>query len=173
MNYSKTKQAIIADYYSLHYEEILAFVASRLHHTDEAEDIVQNVFMRLLLTDKMITPITLPCLVYTVARNLIYDYWRHKNKIEEYEHFILGETHSSNAYENGESVYSAKEINDILEQGMARLTEKQRKIYRLNICDDLKVAEISTQLGLNYKCVENRLGLARKVVRGYVRRMLA
>lgn len=69
------KQAIIADYYTFHYEELLAFVASRLHiYSDEAEDIVQNVFLRLLQTDRMITPITLPCLVYTMARHLICDF---------------------------------------------------------------------------------------------------
>lgn len=75
MDYTITKQATIADYYTFHYEELLAFVASRLHiYSDEAEDIVQNVFLRLLQTDRMITPITLPCLVYTMARHLICDF---------------------------------------------------------------------------------------------------
>lgn len=80
---------MIADYYSHHYDEVLGFVSKRMMYAEGAEDIVQNVFMRLLRTDKMITPITLPCLVYTTARNLLIDYWRHRRSVEVYEHFIV------------------------------------------------------------------------------------
>ena len=54
---------VIADFYTSHYEEIVAFISSRILNNEEAEDIVQNVFMRLLNTDRMITAITLPNLV--------------------------------------------------------------------------------------------------------------
>ena len=105
MDYTITKQAIIADYYTFHYEELLAFVASRLHvYSDEAEDIVQNVFLRLLQTDKMITPITLPCLVYTMARHLICDFWRHRKRVEEHEHFIQGSMGTAGCCESVEMV---------------------------------------------------------------------
>ena len=40
-----------------HRDELLAFVSSRLNSSMEAEDIVQNVFLRLLTTDKMITAV--------------------------------------------------------------------------------------------------------------------
>ena len=63
--------ALITDYYISHRDELLAFVSSRLGRSDFAEDIVQNVFLKLLTTDKMISEVTLPSLVYTIARNLI------------------------------------------------------------------------------------------------------
>ena len=64
---------LIETYYTDHRDELLAFVSSRLGGSEESEDIVQNVFLRLLTSDKMITAITLPALVYTMARNLITD----------------------------------------------------------------------------------------------------
>ena len=80
---------MIADYYRRHYEDVRLFVAKRfMQHSEEAEDIVQNVFLRLMTADKMITPVTLPCLVYTIARNLICDYWRHRHNVDDYEHYI-------------------------------------------------------------------------------------
>lgn len=173
MEHEITKYSIIADYYSLHYEEVKAFVAVRLQFAEDTEDIVQNVFVRLLQMDKMITPITLPCLVYTVAKNLIFDYWRHKNKVDEYEHYITKLDWASNVMTSSESVYSSWEVTEVLECGIAKLGEKQRKIYRMNLYDGMPVSEISLQLGLNYKCVENRLGSARKMVRSYMKRMLA
>ena len=70
--------SLIAEYYSQHYEELKAFVAKRLLYSETAEDIVQNVFLKLMSIDSMVTPVTLPSLVYTTARNLIYDSWRHR-----------------------------------------------------------------------------------------------
>lgn len=163
MNYT-----VISDYYLNHRSEICAFVSARIGNEDVAEDVVQTVFERLLCSDKMITGITLPALVYKVARNLIYDYWRHYRHVEEYEHRIMKTVSAPNCTEDFEVVYSAKEISEILERGIARLTSRQREVYQLNIYDGLKVSEISKSLNLNYKSMENLLGAARKSVRQYV-----
>ena len=74
MEQTNSNYSIIADYYSEHYNELKLYVMSRSLPADEAEDIVQNTFVRLLRGDKMITPVTLPCFVYTIAKNLIIDY---------------------------------------------------------------------------------------------------
>ena len=72
----------LTNYYVTHRDELLAYVSSRLGNSVEAEDLVQNVFLRLLTSDKMITEITLPALVYTIARNLINDYYRRRTHYE-------------------------------------------------------------------------------------------
>ncbi len=173
MEQNESKRSIIADYYERHYEELRSFVASRLPSRGEEEDIVQDVFLRLLQMDRMITPVTLPCLVYTTARNLVSDRWRHSKRVEEYEHLIARGDWQSALAEDVESVYSAQEIMEIMERGIATLSDRQQKVYRLNVYDGLQVKDISVQLNVSYKNVENRLGTARKTVRNYVRRMLA
>ena len=171
MKEQKEKSVIIADYYQQHYEEILGFVSKHLQYADDAEDVVQNVFLRLLRSDKMITPITLPSLVYTIARNLIYDYWRHRRSVEEYEHFLtcFGRTDDLDV----SSVYSAVEITEILERGIARLSNPQRVVFKMNMFEGMQVSEISKSLKINYKSVENQLGSARKEIRRYMAHMLA
>lgn len=165
---------LISDYYRRHLGDIRAFVAKRIGYSmEESEDIVQNIFLRLLQADKLISQVTLPCLVYTIARNLVIDHWRRRALLAEYEHYI--QKRSGDCYNSvgGESVYSAVEINDVLERGIARLADRQRRIYCMNVIDGLKVSEISLQLNEDYKSIENRLGAARKEVRRYVRRMFA
>lgn len=173
MEHNESKYSIIAAYYTEHYDEIKSFVASRSLQSTETEDIVQNIFLRLLQIDKMITPITLPCLVYTVARNLIIDYWRRKKCHEEYEHFISKGDWQSRYVEDAESVYSVHEIEMYLEKSMARLSEKQSRVVRMNILEGMQVGEIAQKLDINYKNAENRLGAARKEVRNYMRKVLA
>ena len=159
-------QQLITNYYITHRDELLAFASSRLGDSCLAEDIVQDVFLRLLSTDKMITEVTLPALVYTITRNLINDYYRRHTTYEQYEHYIKGVCSEVTTME---SVFSAFEIMERLERGLVRLPENCREIYRLHIYGGMKVGEISRELGEGYKSVEHRLGTARKVMREYLR----
>ena len=159
-------QQLITNYYITHRDELLAFASSRLGDSRLAEDIVQDVFLRLLSTDKMITEVTLPALVYTITRNLINDYYRRHTTYEQYEHYIKGVCSEVTTME---SVFSAFEIMERLERGLVRLPENCREIYRLHIYGGMKVGEISRELGEGYKSVEHRLGTARKVMREYLR----
>ena len=126
---------------------------------------MQNVFLRLLTSDKMITEITLPALVNTIARNLIADHYRRRTSSEAFEHFIK---RSAAEKDSMESVISAHELTELLERGLARVPENCREIYRMHIYGGMKVSEISQSLGEGYKSVEHRLGTARKAVRQYL-----
>ena len=148
-----TDHTLITNYYIAHRDELLAFASSRLGDSCQAEDIVQNVFLRLLTSDKLIS--------------LIYDYFRHHTAVEQYEHYIKGVCSEQTTEE---SILSAREVMEQMERGLARLPENCREIYRMHIYDGMKVSEISQQLGEGYKSVEHRLGAARKAMRHYLRR---
>ena len=158
----------LTNYYVTHRDELLAYVSSRLGNSVEAEDLVQNVFLRLLTSDKMITDITLPALVYTIARHLIADFYRRRNHHEAYEHYLKN---TDSIDDSAESILSIRDITEQLERGLARVPENCREIYRLHVYGGMKVAEISEHLGEGYKSVEHRLGTARKLVRQQLRRI--
>jgi RNA polymerase sigma-70 factor (ECF subfamily) len=153
---------LITTYYINHRDELLAFVSSRLGGSSEAEDIVQNVFLRLLISNKMMSEVTLSALVYTIAHRLIIDYYRRRTTFEEYEHHLKN---TDEIDDSVESVLSIREITEQLERGLARVPENCREVYRLHIYGGMKVADISQTLGEGYKSVEYRLGTARKAVR--------
>ena len=145
---------------------MLAYASTRLGDSDEAEDLVQNTFLRVLTSDMLVTEQTLPALVFTICRNLVTDYYRHRASRHEYEHYI------QSSYDRGmsmESVFYAADIVEAMERGMIRIPEHCRNIYRMHILGGMRVSEISEQTGEKYKTVENRLGLARKQMRNYLR----
>ena len=157
---------LISDYYTLHRSELLAYASSRLGDKDEAEDLVQNTFLRLLTTNKMLTEQTLPALAFTICRNLVSDYFRRRAFRYEFEHYIQG---NGNGFFSMESVFFAADIVERMEHGLARIPENCRQVYRLHILNGMRVSEISEQTGERYKTVENRLGLARRQMRTYLR----
>jgi RNA polymerase sigma-70 factor (ECF subfamily) len=156
----------LTNYYITHRDELLVYASSRLGNSVEAEDLVQNVFLRLLTSDKLITDITLPALVYTIARNQINDYYRRRTHYKAYEHYLKN---TDSIDDSAGSVLSIRDITEQLERGLARVPENCREIYRLHIYGGMKVAEISERLGEGYKSVEHRLGTARKMIRQHLR----
>ena len=160
------KQSLLSNYYTQHREEIIGFIAIRTTDAELAQDMVQDLFLRLLDSRCLITPQTLPNLIYTMARHAVADYYRKRRVYEEYEHYIH---RSDTTDESTESVFSAKQIAERMEHSLARLSTECRTVYRLHIYDGMKVSEIAQQLELPYKQVENRLGLARKTVRRQLR----
>ena len=128
---------------------------------------MQNVFLRLLTADRMITSVTLPALTYTIARNLITDYYRHRTTVEEFEHVIRGSREDEDSLE---SVISARNLTELMERGLARVPAHCREVYRLHIYGGMKVSEISRETGETYKSVEYHLGTARRAVRKFMRK---
>lgn len=162
---------LLSNYYSQHRDELVSFIAVRTVDAIEAEDIVQDIFLRLLRGQHLITPQTLPSLLHTMARHAVCDYYRRRHVHEEYEHYIQTSDFScQTSDDSGESVFSAQQLMERMERSLARLPKACCEIYRLHIYDGMKVSDIAQELSLPYKQVENRLGQARKAVRQQLRK---
>lgn len=161
---------IIEYYYQNHQAELLAFVSSRLGGKEEAEDIVQDVFLRLLQYSNPIMETTLQALAYTIARNLLNDLYRRKQWAVRHgmQPIDYKQQHVTSDDETARPL-SVQEVTEFLERGLLRVPEKCRELYRMHIYDGMQVSDISQQTGENYKSVEYRLGVARKEIRKYLR----
>ena len=157
---------LLSHYYAAHRDELISFIVVRIIDATEAEDMVQDIFLRLLRGHHLITPDTLPALIYTMARHAVSDYYRRRHVFEEYEHYIK----RSDSSVEIESIISAHQLMERMERSLARLPKACCEIYRLHIYDGKKVSDIAQELSLPYKQVENRLGQARKAVRQQLRK---
>jgi len=160
------KQRLIAEYYTQHRSALLAYASSRLGDQDEAEDLVQDTYVRLLTSDKLLTEQTLPALVFTICRNLINDRFRRRAFRYEYQHYIQA---TEDGKTSMESAIFAADILRRMERGLARMPEQCRTIYSMHILGGMRVSEISAETGEKYKTVENRLGQARRQMRQLLR----
>ena len=162
---------LLSNYYSMHRDELVSFIAVRTVDAIEAEDIVQDIFLRLLRGQHLITPQTLPSLLHTMARHAVCDYYRRRHVHEEYEHYIQTSDFSCQTSDDSvESVFSAQQLMERMERSLARLPKACCEIYHLHIYEGMKVSAIAKELSLPYKQVENRLGQARKAVRQQLRK---
>ena len=160
-----SKEQLLSNYYTQHREGLVGYLTVLTADADQAQDMVQDLFLRLLSGSQLISPQTLPALVHTMARHAAADYHRRRQVFETYEHAIRRD----GTVDDCASVVSVRLLTERIERSLARLSEDCRSVYRLHIYKGMKVREISRELLLPYKQVENRLGQARKLVRQQLR----
>jgi RNA polymerase sigma-70 factor (ECF subfamily) len=159
-------QQLIENFYCDHKDELIVFVTTRINDVCDAEDMVQELFLRLLSGQQIICEATLPALAYTMCRHMIVDWYRRHAFRDDMEHELKAVAPKAGS---AESVLSMREITEQLERGLARLPKECQDIYRLHIYGGLQAKDICQQTGQKYKTVEYRLGVARKEIRNFLR----
>ncbi len=162
------KHLFIKDYYTANRLRLICYSQKCGMCHEDAEDIVQDAFLQLMNSERILDDNTLPALMHSIVSNKIKDYRRHQALIAQHEHYIKK---IGNTCEDGMSVVSMHETEMWLQKSMARLDSKICRVFRMNIEDGKKVAEIALCLNIKYKIAENRLGIARKKVRQYMAAM--
>ena len=74
--------------------------------------------------------------------------------------------------EHLEARIMAKDMLDKANDQITALPDQCRQIYKLNIYEGMKVAEIAEKLQINYRYAEKQLGIARKIVRKGLRNVV-
>ena len=64
-----SKEQLLSDYYTQHREGLVRYLTVLTADADQAQDMVQDLFLRLLSGSQLISPQTLPALVHTMARH--------------------------------------------------------------------------------------------------------
>ena len=153
--------------------------ATRLLQGDRmtAEDVVQTTFLRLLThlssnshpSSLTSHPSSLTSLVHTSMLNLLRDLWRRRRREQDYEHQLATAPPWLRQADDVFSVCSARQITELLEQRLARMDSTVARVLRMNIVEEKPVSEISDELQMKYKTVENRLQTGRRQLRSYLK----
>lgn len=159
--------SLITHAYKEYYRSILYYITYRITRRWEAEDLTQDVFVRLLDYRQILRPDTVKNFLFTISRNMVIDYLRREYKKQEIDGDLSDAT-TITSNETEEMIL----VNDLLivEQTKLDTFPEQRKlIYFLNRFEEKSIAEIADELSLNKRTVENHLRIGRKVMRDYLR----
>lgn len=154
-------------------KKLFGFVRGKVKTTEEAEDILQDVWYQFSRLSNLDELENVSAWLYRVAQNRVTDNYR-KKKTENLEDFT---------YENDENEISFKEILLLdenaspelalfkeefwseLMQALDELPENQKEVFLLNEIEDFTLQEIADQKGENLKTIISRKGYAVKHLR--------
>lgn len=154
-----TQQQMIADFYKEYQVKLVNFAVARLGNWQEAEDLVQDVFVKLMTYDGIINKTTIRSFVFTITNHEVMNILRRRacrHKVEE-----------NVAYEQ-ELQHCVVEYHDTLRMVnycVDQLTPSCAKVYRLTLFDGKCAGEIAKELNVSKRTVESQLLTSRKKVR--------
>jgi RNA polymerase sigma-70 factor (family 1) len=157
-------------YRTLH-APIYAYILACVKNREDAEDMTQNVFIRLMKHEQMLCKETVKSFAFTIARNLIMDHFRHfaicKSVIGKMEYMESGSIYDA------ESEIFAHDMQRMVNKTIEHLTGRQKDIFRLSFDESLSVGDIAERLDISIKTVESHLYSSRKIVRNSLLKVLA
>jgi RNA polymerase sigma-70 factor, ECF subfamily len=150
--------------FTLYHKRIYNFCLSLHQNSDEAEEIVQRVFVALWEQRTQIDEKkSLVTYLYTIARYMLYQEFRNNvYKKAAYDHFIINSI-DLNESTKDEVLYN--ELVSFLESVIKRLPERQQEIFKLSRFSGLTYRQIADNLNITENTVDTQIRRALEFIR--------
>ena len=147
--------------FEYYYPKAVSFLLALIQDENEAKDLAQNLFVKIWLIRSSLGKIrSLGAYLYRMCRNAAIDYGRtHKVKIPLEEH-----TDDSQSYDLDEE-YFARERQYQVDRMVERMPQKRKQVFLMSRKQGKSNEEISAELGISKKTVENHINAALKELR--------
>ncbi|WP_423127143.1 RNA polymerase sigma-70 factor [Gaoshiqia sp. Z1-71] len=143
---------------------LFSFVAGILKDEYEAEEAVQEVFLKLWEKRKELdTGLSLKAYLFTIAVNMARKYYRKKLQEEKYKQELALELKFSSS--SDVSTADFKNLLGHIDRIIELLPPARREIFILSRKQGLKNPEIAAKLNLSEQTVKNQLAAAQKFLR--------
>jgi RNA polymerase sigma factor (sigma-70 family) len=146
---------------------LLRFLLARRVAAEEAEDILQDLFVKL--GSHPAGPVAEPrAYLYRMAENLLLDRrraaGRRTGREEAWATAQLGATREADDRPSAEQVLIARERLSLVSDALAALPERTRLVFRRFRIDGVPQREIAAELGISLSAIEKHLQKAYQVV---------
>lgn len=157
-------ERVFEETFRKYYQSLCNYANSILKEMDEAEEVVQNLFLSIWekRSDLEIN-ISLKSYLYRAVHNHCLNRIKHLKVREEYQQYATNFYDAS--YESVSQTVMKNELEQKIEEAIKKLPEQCRLIFRMSRFEELKYHEIAEQLELSPKTVENQIGKALKILR--------
>ena len=159
------------DLFNLYYEELCRIVMPVVKDADVAEDVVQDVFVKMWVKrNETEVNTTFKAYLYKAVVFRALDHLRkQKNAQKASDELKIVYPQSHN---NVDSVMEEKELTEAINVGMDKMSESMRMIFQLSRFSGLKNREIAEQLDISIKTVESNMGKALKLMHEHLKPFL-
>lgn len=151
------------------YPKVKAFAMKILQSEDDAEDIAEDIFVKLLNDfHAWENPETRNSFIYTLTRNHIFNFLKHKS-IEQKYCSELGATDIDYAEsDDTHKTLYAKELKLLVALTIRNMPEQRRKVFIMSRTQHMSHAEIAEALNISIRTVERHIYLALKELKKVV-----
>ncbi len=154
----------------VYYFKIKNFIYGLLKSEADAEELTQDLFMKLWINHEKIDPQkSLNALLYTMARNAAFNFLEHKLVHDSF----ISRYPQAESSESPDELLFAKEKELLIRLMVQQMPVQRKRIYQMSKEEGLTNDRIAQELNISKKTVENQLSLALKDIRNVISCFLA
>lgn len=137
------------------------FIYFKCGNVSQAQDLVQEAFIKLWENCEKVPPDKAKSFLYTVCNNAFLNEVAHKKIVLKY----VEKTGPNINEQSPQYLLEEKEFEKKLQTALTNLTEAQRTAFLMNRIDGKKYREIAEILNISVKAVEKRMSQALESLR--------
>lgn len=145
-------------------QKLFQHAYKKIKNREQAEDIVQDIFIKLWQKRAFISTYSLPSYLHTATRNGILDVISHQNVESAYI------TSLQKFLDRGEAITDHRVrvnmLKKLIDQEISELPDRMREIFEMSRKMHLSHRQIAGSLGISEKTVKSQVNNALKVLRG-------
>lgn len=153
---SVCEEKVFSELFRKHYETTTRYIYYKCGDLKQAEDIVQNIFIKIWKLCDSIIYSKAKSYIYTACNNAFLSEIAHKKIVLKHQKPI---TKNIN-HESPDFLIEVDEFRVKLKQAISNLNTKQREVFLLSRVEDKTYKEIAEITGLTVKAIERRMSLA-------------
>lgn len=153
--------------YERYWYRMFLLAYQRIHKKEPAQEMVQNLFMKLWEKRASLDITDLDGYLYGSMKHAVIDYIRAQLVASNYIQYRT--TNFSNTEETTERMVALDDVSEALEAGITKLPEKSQQVFRLSRLNNWPTDKIASHLNLSEKTVQYHLTKSLKFLRTYLR----
>ena len=158
-------EIVFGEIFNVNYGKVKSFVLNLVKEETEAEDIIQDVFVKLWINRKTIRSYeSFYGFMYKLAKNEAFDFLavnkKKVNFVYEIPEYMYGRSFPDPLDE-----YHAMELEMIISLIVSKMPEQRRKIFCMSRNEGMSYDEISKALNISKKTIESHINTALNQIR--------
>ena len=162
------------------HSRLRAFIRRRVPDAGDVEDILQDVFYRLVEANRLLMPVEhVTGWLFRVARNRIIDFWRKRRHERFVDHAFQDEEDVSLELDEWlpspdagpDALYARRVMFEALEQAIDELPEEQRIVFRAHELEGRSFKEMAAETGISVNTLLSRKHYAVRRLRDKLQRV--
>jgi len=163
----KGNKLAFSQLFRMYYPRIYSFIFQLLRDKTLAEEITQDVFLRLWINREKLDPdLSFGSYLFTIAKNIVLNFYKKRDVEQRYIEQTV-RSFDTESIDPEEDFYY-KDLLSIIDKAVNEMPPQQRKVFRLSREEGLLNAEIAEKLGISKRTVEKHISTSlnslRKVI---------
>lgn len=143
--------------FNTHYETARNYIYYRCGNLQQAEDIVQDSFIKIWKRCADIIFEKARSFLFTICNNALRNEFDHKKVVLKHEATLVKEDRDD---ESPDFILEVEDFRKKLENAIANLSDKEREVFLLSRIDKKSYKEIAEITNISVKAVERRMSNA-------------